>query len=144
MADASEYQFSVVLPEHYDLVFPHIVGFMERLERRFHGADTVESMTSEIESGKLSLWIIYRGSRIVAFFTLGVVQTAYRRYLSCPHVAGEEMEGWYAEGMELVKRFGREQGCTHMETYGRPGWGKFHEKLGGRKTRVTYEFKLEE
>jgi hypothetical protein len=97
---------------------------------------------AEIESGKLSLWIIYRGSRIVAFFTLRVRDTGYRRSLVCPHVAGEDMAGWYDEGMALVMRFGRDQGCTHFETFGRPGWGPLHKKLGARKVQVTYEFDL--
>jgi hypothetical protein len=140
------YEVSVVLPEHIDFVFPHIVEYMERLEKRFHGVETVASIMKDIESGKNSLWIVYDkdSGRIVAFYTLQIYQTEYRRVLGVPHVGGVEMQDWIGLVMETVKSFAKDQGCPWVETYGRPGWAQFYKKYGGRKTRETYEFKIED
>jgi len=53
------------------------------------------------------------------------------------------MNEWLDELIETLEIFAKEQGCTHIEAYGRKGWVKAAEHLGFKEsyTIITKEIK---
>ena len=46
--------------------------------------------------------------------------------------------------IEVIEKWGKQQGCTHLETYARPGWSRILKQHNYKVTHYLLERKLEE
>lgn len=118
---------------------PMITGAMKKLRDRFPEDGTMESMTQDMLSGGLQLWLMLDGDEFkgIVLTTIKTVPATGYRAVIVAGLAGED-------GVELaphistIEAWAAEQGVDAVCPVGRPGWKKPLSKLGYEVERVTY------
>ena len=57
-------------------------------------------------------------------------------------IAGERMAEWLPMAQETIERYARDNGCTHLEGYGRKAWGRALQKFGWKPDYIAYKMEL--
>ena len=110
---------------------------------RSSGRWNLEYVLAELVLGRQSLWLVReKDGDIVGAATLGICQYPNRRMLSMHFLGGKELDKWYSEVAETIFQYGRDSGCTAIETIGREGLWKYYQTSGFKKNGVCYELEL--
>ena len=80
--------------------------------------------------------------KIIAAFTTRLIQYPRRRALALDWVGGTQMKEWEDQLIDTMKRYGNELGCSHLEGYGRKGWGRALKKYGFYPEYIAYRMEL--
>jgi hypothetical protein len=65
------------------------------------------------------------------------------RALVMHFTGGKDLPKWKTKMLSLLRRFSKDQGCSIIESYGRPGWEKVFKDDGHRKRFTFYELPVE-
>ena len=57
-------------------------------------------------------------------------------------VGGTQMKEWEDQLIDTMKRYANELGCSHLEGYGRKGWGRALKKYGFYPEYIAYRMEL--
>ena len=52
------------------------------------------------------------------------------------------MKEWEDQLIDTMRRYGNELGCSHLEGYGRKGWGRALKKHGFYPEYIAYRMEL--
>ena len=111
--------------------------------------DTVKDKSEVIDiltgiyEGMYALWVVMNeDDKIIAAFTTRLIQYPRRRALALDWVGGTQMKEWEDQLIDTMKRYGNELGCSHLEGYGRKGWGRALKKYGFYPEYIAYRMEL--
>ena len=93
---------------------------------------SVDDLVNFLLDGTLDLWVVLRGSEIVAFVASRIFDYPQARCLSLQFAAGKEMDAISKPLMTTFHRYARDAGCTEIEALGRAGWARHLEPYGFR------------
>jgi GNAT superfamily N-acetyltransferase len=120
---------------------------VERLLRK--SVDTVKDKSGTIDildglfDGTYVLWVVMdEDDALIAAFTTRLIVYPQRKALGIDWVGGSRMSDWASDMIETMRRYAREQGCDHIEGYGRKGWTRYLEKYGFYPEYVAYRMEL--
>ena len=112
-------------------VWKDVEGILKR------AVDTVKDKTSVIDildgvfDGTYVLWVVLNDDdKIIAAFTTRLAIYPQRKALALDWVGGTQMKEWEDQLIETMKRYANELDCSHLEGYGRKGWGRALKKYG--------------
>ena len=112
-------------------VWKDVEGILKR------AVDTVKDKTSVIDilngvfDGTYVLWVVLDDDdKIVAAFTTRLIIYPQRKALALDWVGGTQLKEWEDQLIETMKRYANELDCSHLEGYGRKGWGRALKKYG--------------
>ena len=112
-------------------VWKDVEGILKR------AVDTVKDKTSVIDildgvfDGTYVLWVVLNDDdKIIAAFTTRLIIYPQRKALALDWVGGTQMKEWEDQLIETMKRYANELDCSHLEGYGRKGWGRALKKYG--------------
>lgn len=101
-----------------------LLPFFEEFERLAEGDPTAQQLKHDCEAGLRQCWVHLDGG------IKAVTLTALRNdMVVIEFCAGDRMEQWRDEKLELIKRWGRHNGATRWRVYGRKGWARTFPEL---------------
>ena len=140
-------EFSLVPHGHITAVLPSMIEFLKKSELWTKGRAGIDDIVGFLYSGQMQLWVVYDPE---ASTTHGYVISEIKRYpratvLVVQYLAGEKhvMATVDQKVHGTLDRYARDAGCSIIEGFGRPGWGKHLEKFGYTVQTVLYEKYLE-
>ena len=95
-----------------------------------------------IESGMLTLWLVVDGTKPVAAITTRIIEYPGCRAMALDWIGGRRMKEWLPLAQETIERFARDNGCVHLEGYGRKAWGRWLERYNWKPDYTAYKMEL--
>tara|TARA_R110002012_G_scaffold269925_1_gene454149 strand:- start:477 stop:890 length:414 start_codon:yes stop_codon:yes gene_type:complete len=89
------------------------------------------------------LWVVMDESdNIIAAFTTRLLVYPRRKALALDWVGGTRMKEWEDQLIGTMRKYANELGCSHLEGYGRKGWGRSLKKYGFYQEYIAYRMEL--
>mgnify|MGYP003133327321 FL=1 len=105
-------------------------------------SEVIDILTGVYED-MYALWVVMNeDDKVIAAFTTRLIQYPRRRALALDWVGGTQMKEWEDQLIDTMKRYGNELGCSHLEGYGRKGWGRALKKYGFYPEYIAYRMEL--
>lgn len=136
-------EVTVVLPEHYDQVWPLIEGYMDGAAKYTYGRFTTEDIKNGLSTNPQQLWIAYEGDKVYGAVVTEIITYPQTVALVMHFTGGVELPKWKAQMLKLLQDFGKANGCNIIESYGRAGWAKVFENDGFKSRFMFYELPVE-
>ncbi len=134
---------SLVPQEAIGSVWKDVDGILKRAVDTVKDKSEVIDILTGIYEGMYVLWVVMNeDDKIVAAFTTRLIQYPRRRALALDWVGGTQMKEWEDQLIDTMKRYGNELGCSHLEGYGRKGWGRALKKYGFYPEYIAYRMEL--
>lgn len=136
-------QVSIVPVEYLPTVWPQVEGYLKGAADYTYGRYTVEDIKQGLLTKPQQLWIAFDDRKIY-----GAVVTSFTQYpsmvaLDMVFTGGIDLPKWKAPMLEMLQRFAKDNGCSIIESYGRPGWEKVFKDDGFKTRFVFYELPVE-
>ena len=134
---------SLVPQEAIGSVWRDVDGILKRAVDTVKDKSEVIDILTGVYEGMYALWVVMNeDDKIVAAFTTRLIQYPRRRALALDWVGGTQMKEWEDQLIDTMKRYGNELGCSHLEGYGRKGWGRALKKYGFYPEYIAYRMEL--
>lgn len=126
-----------LVPQIESELRPLIRKLGSHLGNRFDEDTLIETLLA----GRMDLWIAF-DEEIVAFAATAIHTYPLRKVFSCIFCAGEKMDQWADNMMDMLMSYARDSGCASIELTGRPGWTRFLKRYGFDFLCTTVEREL--
>lgn len=134
---------SLVPQEAIGSVWKDVDEILKRAVDTVKDKSEVIDILTGVYEGMYALWIVMNeDDKIIAAFTTRLIQYPRRRALALDWVGGTQMKEWEDQLIDTMKRYGNELGCSHLEGYGRKGWGRALKKYGFYPEYIAYRMEL--
>jgi len=124
-------------------VIPQLTEHLHKSEVWTAGRTTIDDIIGFIYSGRMMLWGVYDPETLKIY---GYVITEFKDYPRCKmlvlqYCAGELNHMKYAEEemYAVLEQFAKDNNCSGIEFFGRPGWAVSSKKRGYTTKTVVYE-----
>ena len=105
-------------------------------------SEVIDILTGVYED-MYALWVVMNDEdKVIAAFTTRLIQYPRRRALALDWVGGTQMKEWEDQLIDTMKRYANELDCSHLEGYGRKGWGRALKKYGFYAEYIAYRMEL--
>lgn len=105
-------------------------------------SETIDVLDGICE-GSYVLWVVLDDDNsVVAAFTTRLIAYPQRKALALDWVGGERMSEWSDLMIDTMRNYANELGCSHLEGYGRKGWGRALKKYGFYPEYIAYRMEL--
>ena len=101
------------------------------------GKFTSSDVKEAIESGMLVLWLVADGTKPIAAITTRIIEYPGCRAMALDWIGGRRMKEWLPMAQETIERFAKDNGCTHLEGYGRKAWGRWLERYNWKPDYIA-------
>ena len=122
---------------------PTMSAYLRKSEMWTKGRSSIDDIVGFLYSGRMQLWAIYEpeSNTVYGYIISEIKQYPSSRALVFQHIASEKhiIELVQDKFHELMDRYARDAGCSVIEAFGRPGWGKYLEKYDYTVQTVVYE-----
>ena len=124
-------------------VWKDVEGILDKAVDTIKDKSKVIDILKGVFDGIYVLWVVLDDDdRIVAAFTTRLVAYPRRKALAVDWVGGTQMKEWEDQWVETMKRYANELDCSHIEGYGRKGWGRALKKYGFYPEYIAYRMEL--
>ena len=124
-------------------VWKDVEGILDKAVDTIKDKSKVIDILKGVFDGIYVLWVVLDDDdRIVAAFTTRLVAYPRRKALAVDWVGGTQMKEWEDQWVETMKRYANELDCSHIEGYGRKGWGRALKKYGYYPEYIAYRMEL--
>lgn len=134
--------FSAVPTQVLDVVWPDAAPLLEQAVETSGGRYSMERLWAELQDQTLGLWVALDDMKPIAAITTRVADYPDCRALAMDWIGGTRMEEWLPVAHDVLGRYAREHGCSHLEGYGRKGWERALRKFGWVPDLITYRMDL--
>jgi hypothetical protein len=135
-------QITVVPPAVVGVVWPDAKEMLLRAVEATRGVYDIDSVERGLASGEFVLWLVLDGTKPIAALTTRVCEYPNGRGLALDWIGGERMREWLPMVQTVMERYARDNGCTHLEGYGREAWGRWLQKYGWKPAYIAYRMEL--
>ena len=125
-----------------DKVWPGAAKLLERSIATTNGKFSVEDVRQGILRGDLVLWLAVDGDTPIAAITTRIIRYPHRDAMAMDWVGGTRMREWLGLAMSTLKQYAVDNGCLHLEGYGRKAWGRVLERHGWKPEYIAYRMEL--
>lgn len=133
---------SVIPPQVIDVVWHDASGLLIKAINVSRRKYTIESIRRDIETGALALWLVLDDATPVAAFTTRIASYPDAKGLCMDWIGGDRMREWLPMAQPLMERYAVDNGCTHLEGYGRKAWGRWLQKYGWEPEYIAYRMEI--
>lgn len=142
------YEISLVPIEQIPVIWHKVESFLKKSANRSGNRTNIENIYYELVNNQTQLWIIFdTGSLNI----IGVQITLFNTYptgkkmLNLEHTSGKQMQDWVEQGIDIMVKFAKSNGCEGIEGMGRHGqWNWVKNKKGWKKPATFYEYIFED
>ena len=135
-SSSAAYNVTGVLSSQINEVWPVVAPLIERSIEYSDGKFALADVRRFLEEQTCQLWLIYNAAGIAGALVTQIINYPQDRRLIFLFCAGVEADQWLHLS-EVIKNYAREQGCSCVEIYGRPGWVKKMRPFGFRPIHVV-------
>jgi len=132
-------EISLVPRERLNETWGEITPILERATKISGGRFSNISVLDELLNDRISLWVVLHEKKILAVFTVRIVNYVERRSLYVELLAGSRFKEWMEEMFIKMRGWGQVHKCTHIECGGRRGWVKLGQKYGFKVAYTVIE-----
>ena len=134
---------SLVPQEAIGSVWKDVDEILKRAVDTVKDKSEVIDILTGVYEGMYALWVVMNeDDKIIAAFTTRLIQYPRRRALALDWVGGTQMKEWEDQWVDTMKRYANELDCSHIEGYGRKGWGRALKKYGFYPEYIAYRMEL--
>jgi len=134
---------SLVPKEAVGSVWKDVDEILKRAVDTVKDKSEVIDILAGVYEDMYALWVVMNDDdKVIAAFTTRLIQYPRRRALALDWVGGTQMKEWEDQLIDTMKRYGNELGCSHLEGYGRKGWGRALKKYGFYPEYIAYRMEL--
>ena len=137
-------QISVVPPAVLDVVWPQTAPLLQKAIDTTRPRYDIDSVRAGLERSELLLWCVFDGTTPIAVMTTRIVEYPNSKALCLDWIGGERMKDWLPMAHDVMRRYGHDNGCTHLEGYGRKAWGRALQKYGWEPKYIAFRMELGE
>lgn len=137
-------QISVVPPAVLDVVWPQTAPLLQKAIDTTRPRYDIDSVRAGLERSELLLWCVFDGTTPIAVMTTRIVEYPNSKALCLDWIGGERMKDWLPMAHDVMRRYGHDNGCTHLEGYGRKAWGRALQKYGWEPEYIAFRMELGE
>lgn len=136
---------TIIPKEFISKVWPEAAIYVDRAWEAapgyYNSTDILDRVLNDIEV----LWCVYNDNKeMLGVFTTAIESYPRSRSLVISSLAGKDLEEWYADALDLVKRYAADQGCRRIEARGRGGWTAYAKKTGWNVAAHVYTLDLKD
>lgn len=135
-------QITVVPAPVLDVVWPQVAPMLDKAVKTTYPRYNIESIRAELNKGTLALWLVLDSATPVAAFTTRIADYPKSRGLCMDWIGGGRMAEWLPLAQPLMEQYAKDNGCTHLEGYGRKAWGRWLQKYGWEPEYIAYRMEL--
>ena len=135
-------QITVVPAAVLDVVWAKAAEMLGKALKTTRPRYNLDSLRAELDRGVLVLWLVLDGTEPVAAFTTRIAAYPESRGLCMDWIGGARMAEWLPLAQPLMEKYARDNGCTHLEGYGRKAWGRWLQKYGWEPEYIAYRMEL--
>lgn len=136
----------IVIPvpkEMAGLVWDEVKGMLEKATFTAVGKCDIHDVKAGIEDGVYLLWVAMDGNTILAGMTTRIIEYPKCRALALDWIGGVRMKDWLKLFNEQMVQHAKNNGCSHIEGYGRPAWLRWTRKFGWKEDYVTFKLEVQ-
>jgi hypothetical protein len=106
----------------------------------------LNDVLKQLYEGKAQLWILWNDKRKTKYqgcIVSKILERPNTKSLNLFIVTGQDRKLWQ-DKINILEDYAKQQGCSHLETYARPGWSRILKKHNYKTTHYLLEKKLED
>ena len=106
----------------------------------------LDDVLKQLYEGKAQLWILWNDKRKTKYqgcIVSKILERPNTKSLNLFIVTGQDRKLWQ-DKINILEDYAKQQGCSHLETYARPGWSRILKKHNYKTTHFLLEKKLED
>ena len=134
--------FGCIPLEVLDIVWPDAERLLTPAINTAGGKFNALDIKESIESGLLVLWLVVDGTKPVAAITTRIIEYPGCRAMALDWIGGRRMKEWLPIVQHTIERFAKDNGCVHLEGYGRKAWGRWLERYNWKPDYIAYKMEL--
>jgi len=125
---------------------PFVIKSIDKALKYSGNHYNLQDVMDSIYDNKAQLWILWnedKKDKYQGCIVSKVITRPNTRSLNLFIVTGKNRKLWQ-DKIKIIEKWGKQQGCTHLETYARPGWSRILKQHNYKVTHYLLERKLEE
>lgn len=130
--------------EGLDIVWEDVIRVLTKSIETSKGKFRIEDVYRDVESGYLGLWLIMDGRKTIAAITTRIIEYPNRKAMAMDWIGGSRMREWLPIAMKTLSKFSKENGCSHLEGYGRKAWSRWLQPYGWEPEYIAYRMELKD
>ena len=128
--------------QYLDSVWPEVEDMISKAVDTTNGKFTTASVYDDIKRKFYILWIIMKDDVILGVLTTRILEYPTKRALAIDWVGGGSMARVLSLTQTTLKKYAKDNNCSHFEGYGREAWGRWLKKYGWEPEYVAYKMEL--
>ena len=143
MKDMTDTLVCTPVPKKFlDAVWPDIVRVLEKSVATSNGKYDMADIYNGIIEDDYVLWVVLDQDEVVAALTTRILGYPGKRGMAMDWLGGSRMSEWLPSVQRVMNSYARDNGCTHLEAYGRKAWGRWLAKYGWEPEYIAYRMEL--
>ena len=130
--------------EGLDIVWEDVIRVLTKSIETSKGKFRIEDIYRDVESGYLGLWLIMDERKTIAAITTRIIEYPNRKAMAMDWIGGSRMREWLPIAMKTLSKFSKENGCSHLEGYGRKAWSRWLQPYGWEPEYIAYRMELKD
>ena len=117
----------LVPQEYITQIYPNIEKYIDRMVPTAYGRFEKIDLVNDILTGKATLWTVMDEEDDNKIYGVIFTELSYyprQKMLSISFAAGDNLESWIDESLEVLENWAVDNECVAMEITGRRGWVK--------------------
>ena len=106
----------------------------------------LNDVLKHLYEGTAQLWILWNDKKKTKYqgcIVSKILERPNTKSLNLFIVTGQDRKLWQ-DKINILEDFAKQEGCSHLETYARPGWSRILKKHNYKTTHYLLEKKLED
>ena len=106
----------------------------------------LDDVLKQLYEGKAQVWILWNDKRKTKYqgcIVSKILERPNTKSLNLFIVTGQDRKLWQ-DKINILEDYAKQQECSHLETYARPGWSRILKKHNYKTTHYLLEKKLED
>ena len=118
--------------ERLNTIWPTLLPWLEAIEKRSRGRESVAGIKADLESKNAQLWCWWRHG-LKAMAVTEIKEHPGAKVCHVRICTGAERHLWLAKGLEGIEAWAASIGCHEVDSDARIGWERDLKGLGYRK-----------
>lgn len=133
----------IPVPQHLvDVIWDEAKGYLEAAIKTARGKCTIDDVREGIDSGMYLLWVVMDGKEVIACITTRIIDYPQCKAMALDWIGGKRMKEWIGMSNEVMVDHAKNNGCTHMEGYGRPAWIRWNGRYGWKEDYTAFRLEV--
>ena len=133
----------IVQPDQYLEAWPYIEKYMAEAAKYTFGRFTAPDILEYLKTRPQQLWLAVEDNEIYGAVVTEIMVYPRMNSLVMHFTGGKQLPKWKNGMLSVLQQFAKDNNCSTIESYGRPGWEKVFKRDGYTTPFVYYELPVE-